>query len=106
MSGCPDTRDKCPHGKTRETNVRTQNTRDKCPTCPSIPCAMPSSARIPVELRPNLSSRELICSTEPALDVPLHPLVDRRTRTNAQQGAWLPLQRAESRLRDISPQSP
>src|SRR5262249_38257752 len=62
---------------------------------------MPSSARSSIELRPDLSSRELICSTERASEVPLHPLVDRRTRTNAQQGAWLPLQRAESRPRDF-----
>src|SRR5262249_36739250 len=60
----------------------------------------------PVELHPNLSSRELICSTERTSEVPLHPLVDRRTRTNAQQGAWLALQRAESRPRDIIPRPP
>src|SRR5262249_11911225 len=91
-----------PHAQTRETNVRTDFTTDKCPTCPSIPSTMPSSARMPVQLRPNLSSRELICSTEPASEGPLHPLVDRRTRTNAQQGAWLALQRAESRPRNFS----
>ena len=67
-----------------------------------IPPAVQDMAQKPVELNRDLSSRELIYSTERASDVPLHPLVDLRTRTNAQQGAWLALQRAENSPRDLS----
>jgi hypothetical protein len=45
-------------------------TADKCPGCPPIRAATPREAHTPVEPLSQLSSRELICSTETESKVP------------------------------------